>query len=407
MTKSIKGIGLYTDFVGTPDKGRTFLSWHFYWYTEIVRTDEIQGRSYPQTPYKIVTRDYLKDTANGSTWSDLLYRLWQPEIDAKTLRTLACVSDSPPAQQDQGPNQDAVLQGDLTIPKIIFPMAGSIQTEGYPVAMAVAISTTRDVVSPLVRFAVFDVAINRPVFTNTVSTGYLKVGEHRVTASEYWIPKIGEARTYRLVVTVDSDKRVIELQENNNELERRFEVRPVVPDQPLPSVITATVPSLWVTTSEISVNVTQRIDPVHAPITKLHVDIYRYAPGVDPNIRVPVFVGEQDVAPGQPILLPNGFEPGIVELRVWAESDGGWTPVPSEVTMNYVPPNTALASDETDYFLFGPDQGDSIEAVINLASGTKADMSIWILAIAGLPVTKQKHLIIILLLFPILARVNT
>ncbi|HSH05826.1 MAG TPA: BspA family leucine-rich repeat surface protein, partial [Anaerolineae bacterium] len=328
-------LGLYTDFMGRPNPttGTPILSWHAHWYTDTITTDN-------PNPYQFLDRATTAD----ANWADILYRFWQGE----TIETEACLPNYP----------SPTTVGELAIDNITLPLKGTVMVN-QPTPMQATFYVSQEIDNLPVRFTI--TSANETVYDEIVMLGHLITGTHTVSTLIDWVPT--QINTFTLDITLDPHNQFIEQNENNNHLTYTDYVFPYTP--PSYPIITATIPPPATTNNPfITVNITQSLASLAAPVDTLIVQVYQRA-----SLRQEYTLTGVNIMQPVSLPLPSDLTAGRFELHIWGRSSAGTTPYPSILKANYIPNTINLLANETDQYDFWLNQGESLLLMLSMTPG--------------------------------------
>ena len=343
------GLSIYADLLGQSTPNGTMLSWHAHWYhDDATVADNSQ-------PFQ-----FLKDTLTADGWDEVFQEYWAGE----TLTTAACMPEFPHAREPEPIT-------DLAVQRLPQP-SRRVLSRNQPVTFGADVSTTTAVHSFLVHFEVEQ--HGAVVYDQLIHSQPLIRGRHLVQAPTPWLPTA--TGRYTVSITVDSDARLIEFNETNNQRSFIGEIRD---HAPLP-VLRGQVKDgqQLVSTLEVALELVQD-QPAQAAIERLALQVYQFEPDENGNLQ-PVLRGFTSLPASLPAMnlpLPQNLEPGAVALHIWGMSRVGRTLEPLIVQLNYAPRASRLAAGESDVYRFRFDRGDMVKFALAVAPQGNADLYLW------------------------------
>lgn len=349
------GVALYTDFQPLSASGQTvYLSPQSMWYTDTVSAINPH-------PYQ-----FVQGGIHSISWADVFDTFWQ----GQTIAPAPCLLPRFPQAQNEG---------ELSVMQITSPITQfGVVSVDVPITLAAAIETQTVVDNPLVQFQVSH--HETVVFSDTVSAGYLMTGTHEIKASRAWSPTVNGPFT--LVVTVDSDDRVLETDELDN---RQALTAEILPKQARP-VIQGRMQQgwQWVSQRNLWLELNQP-DRQATPVETLLVQGYQYQAGLTPRARLPSKVYEQTLPQPVPpnglvaLTLPPLINPGPITLIIWGISaKQAMSVAPVVIQFNYAPENRILQAGQSQYFLVDAQAGERFEFELSVAANQDANLFAWL-----------------------------
>ncbi len=343
------GLSLYADLVGRPVSASTVeLSWHAHWYHD---DDTVADN---QHPYQ-----FVRDMSTAVGWDEVFQDFWS----GFSLTTAACLPEYPVARNPE-PATDLVLR------RIVQPAVRFVPLNQPMVIGAEVVSRGR---SPGSLLHVQVQQNSGIVFDQRINVGPLLPGNYQLNAPLPWRPTSLEP--FSITITIDSDDRVAETNEQNNLLVFKGEV---VNRPPLPLIQASTAQRL-LSTRTLVLQITQNQATLPA-INRIIVQVYQYAqatPGepLRPVLRGRLFIPVSSL-PDVALTLPPSVEPGALMLHIWGVSPAGRSTEPALLRLNYAPPNVALAPGAQDVYQFFLQRGDSASFSLAVQQGN-ADLALW------------------------------
>ena len=320
------GISLFSGFLTALPNTPVDLPWQALYYTRETNVSTPNDNPHPLAFFSETT------PAFPHSWADLFVRYRQEILTS--IHWNACLSNYLPLKEE----------GEVHPYEINYPQSGKVR-EDVGTLIVGLFTTTNSINTMYVEFSV--IQNGTVVFTDTVVLTNLPAGSHSVQSQKLYTPTL--AMPVNIELSLDTDNRIVETNENDNSVEKTFYVSSAAAfdfsAKMRDGIQLITSPNLVLDYTAIQ------------PVTRFYFQLYQYGVGKNPSIYNPLlkysWTGEPSISETISISIPASanLQTGSATLHVWAYSNGVWSRQPSIIHFNYAPLNDGIGINNRYYLM--------------------------------------------------------